>query len=61
MGALDSVVLKTKSEEQLAEYPVLNGLKPMLRADLLGAAAIIGYVLFLPLETRPDLATFGVY
>jgi hypothetical protein len=56
--SLDSVVLKTKSEEQLAEYHFLNGLKSLLRADLLGAAAIVGYILSLPLETRPDLATF---
>jgi hypothetical protein len=33
-------------------------LKKYLQADYLGLIAIVGYVLFLPLKTRPDLATF---
>lgn len=47
-----------KGEEQLAEYPVRDSLKHLMQPDLLGAAAVIGYAFFLPLDTQPDLATF---
>ena len=47
-----------KSEEQLAEYPVRDGLKQLMQPGSLGAAAIVGYIFFLPLDTHPDLATF---
>jgi hypothetical protein len=47
-----------KSEEQLAKYPIGDGLKQLVQPDLLAAAAIVGYTFFLPLDTHPDLATF---
>jgi hypothetical protein len=46
-----------KTGGQLAEYPALDGLKQFMHAEYLGGAAIVGYAWFLPLETRPDLAT----
>lgn len=46
-----------KTGSQLAEYSVFNGLKQFMHAEYLGGAAIVGYAWFLPLETRPDLAT----
>ena len=47
-----------KNKEQIAEYPVRDGLKQLMQPGSLGAAAIVGYTFFLPLDTHPDLATF---
>ena len=47
-----------KTEQQLAYYPIRDGLKQLLQSDSLVAAAIVGYIIFLPFDTHPDLATF---
>lgn len=39
------------------EYPAPEGLRRFIQADFLGGVAIVGYVFFLPLKTRPDIAT----
>lgn len=46
-----------KSVYQFVEYPASESLKKFIQADFLGGVAIVGYVLFLPLRTSPDLAT----
>lgn len=47
-----------KNEEQLANYPYRDGMKQLVQPDLIVVVAIIGYAIFLPIETHPDLATF---
>lgn len=46
-----------KGKRQAVLYSVRNDWKGLTQAELLGVFAIGGYLIFLPLETRPDLAT----
>lgn len=47
-----------KNKEHLADYPLRGGLRQLMQPDLLGVVAIVGYAIFLPFDSHPDIATF---
>jgi hypothetical protein len=47
-----------QSEEQLAKLANRDVLKQLVQPGSLAAIAVVGYVIFLSFNTRPDLATF---